>query len=108
MSKPRDIIKQRRGPIPKELDYRVKADRAIKRSIRGSLKGSETDLSKAKTIPEISKDTGIPTEIINYHLAAMRKYGTAFETTNRDGQYFKWALIKKERKKSKKQTSGAD
>ncbi|MHA1215026.1 MAG: hypothetical protein ACTSR2_12110 [Candidatus Hodarchaeales archaeon] len=108
MSKPRDIIRNRRGSIPKELDDRVKTNRAIKRSIRSSLEGSDTDLSKAETIPEISKDTGIPTEIINYHLASMKKYGTAFETTNRDGQYFKWALIKKETKKSKKKDSGAD
>ena len=82
----------------KNLENRLKrVDEAIqiKNAIRKALEGSETDTEKEKTIPVIAEEIGQPTHIVNWYLTSMRKYSLATETTNRVGQYFKWALIPK-------------
>ncbi|MCK4849565.1 MAG: hypothetical protein KAT16_11085 [Candidatus Heimdallarchaeota archaeon] len=97
--KPIEQIRLRRGTIPEKLKLQNKKHREIKKAIRNVLKGSENDHKQGKTIPEIAKETKIPTHIINWHLASMRKYNTALESSERDGQYHKWALIPKAKKK---------
>ena len=97
--KPIEQIRLRRGTIPKKLKLQNKEHREIKKAIRNTLKGSEKDPKKGKTIPEIAEETKISTHIINWHLASMRKYNTALESSERDGQYHKWALIPKDKKK---------
>ena len=97
--KPVEQIRLRRGEVPEELKQLNKKHRDIKKAIRSTLEGSETDHTKGKIIPEIAKETKIPTHIVNWHLTSMRKYNTALETTVKDGQYYKWALIPKAKKK---------
>jgi hypothetical protein len=97
--KPIEQIRLRRGTIPDKLKQQNKEHREIKKEIRNALKGSENDHTKGKTIPEIAKETKIPTHIINWHLASMRKYNAAIETSEREEQYHKWALIPKAKKK---------
>ncbi|MHA2304003.1 MAG: hypothetical protein ACXACU_01335 [Candidatus Hodarchaeales archaeon] len=80
----------------KNLENRLRrVDEAIhiKNAIRKALEGSETDPEKEKTIPTIATEIGHPTHIVHWYLTSMRKYSIASETANRDGQYFKWALI---------------
>ncbi len=100
--KPRDLIRQRRGTIPDTLNARVKENNRIKKAIREALQGSDSDPEKAKTVPTISKETKIPSNVIHWHLTSMRKYGTATESNLKDGQYPKWVLISKEPPKKKK------
>ena len=97
--KPIEQIRLRRGTIPEKLKLQNKEHREIKKAIRNALKGSEKDHKKGKTIPEIAEETKISTHIINWQLASMRKYNTALESSERDGQYHKWVLIPKAKKK---------
>jgi hypothetical protein len=100
--KPRDLIRQRRGPIPKELEEKQNKDRKIKRAIRKSLQASIKDPLQGKIIPAIAKETKIPTQVINWHLTSMRKYNIAYETPEREGQYYKWVLIPQDHQQGKK------
>ena len=82
----------------KKFERRLKRiDEAIhiKNAIRRALEGSDTDPEKEKTIPTIAEEISQPTHIVNWYLTSMRKYSIATETTNKAGQYFKWALIPK-------------
>jgi hypothetical protein len=82
----------------KRFETRLKrVDEAIqiKNAIRRALEGSETDSEKEKTIPMIAEATNLPSHIVHWYLTSMRKYSLATETTNKVGQYFKWALIHK-------------
>ena len=88
------ILKERRGEVPEELKEKVKNAKKIKTLIIQALDESDTNSDKRKTIPEIAQETGLDTTDVTWHLASMRKYGSAVETIDKSGQYFKWALIK--------------
>ena len=96
--KPVEQIRLRRGTVPEKLKQQNRKHREIKKAIRNALKGSENDHEKGKTIPVIVKETKFPSHIINWHLASMRKYNTALETSIKEGQYQKWALVPKTKK----------
>ena len=87
------ILKKRLGNIPESLKERVRTNKKIKKEIMDALKGSEIDENKALTIPEIVELTGLSADIVNWHLASLRKYGKAKEINKRKGPYFKWVLI---------------
>ena len=65
----------------------------IKNAIRESLKGSDVDPEKEKTILTIAEEIGQPKHVVHWYLTSMRKYSIAVETSNREGQYHKWALV---------------
>jgi hypothetical protein len=44
------------------------------------------------TVPELARQTGLPADQVLWHLAGMRKYGTAREV-GPDGDYVKYALV---------------
>ena len=73
------ILKERVGQIDPALLEQIKTNKKIKNEIKKVLKGSETDLSQAKTLPEIAELTQIDKKSLNYHLATLRKYGFAEE-----------------------------
>lgn len=86
------VLKERVGvPNPKLLE-RIKNNKKIANTIKTALKGSSTDLSKAKTIPELAELTQLNKKEINYHLATFRKYGLAEEIPERNKEYLKWKL----------------
>jgi predicted transcriptional regulator len=87
-SKPIEILRQRRGPVPEELRRRVSECNRIQKAIAGSLQDGP------KTAPEIATATGVPTDQVFWHLMAMRKYGEVVEDEP-DGAYFRYALQKK-------------
>lgn len=87
------ILKERLGQVPEHLKNQVKENKKIKLAIRNSLKESIDSSEKGKTIPEISQETGLNTEIITWQLASMRKYGQAIETTKKKKSYYIWALV---------------
>ena len=63
---------------------------------------SETGLIKKalkegnKTIPEISKETGLKGDLILYYVSAMKKFGEITEAGHADG-YFKYSLVEKKK-----------
>ncbi len=57
------ILKERVKEVDPELLERIKSDKKIKNAIKNSLKGSNNDLSKAKTIPEIAEETNLSIKI---------------------------------------------
>ena len=83
--KPLEILENRFG--------RVLEASAIKNAIRAALLGSDVDPAKEKTIPVIAEEIGQPRHVVHWYLTSMRKYSIAVETSNRDGQYHKWALV---------------
>ncbi|MHA1993907.1 MAG: hypothetical protein ACW97Z_05160 [Candidatus Hodarchaeales archaeon] len=83
--KPLEILENRFG--------RVLEASAIKNAIREALMGSDVDPAKEKTIPVIAEAIGQPRHVVHWYLTSMRKYSIAVETSNRDGQYHKWALV---------------
>jgi Fic family protein len=89
------IIKERVGDIKPELLEGIKNDKKIKNKIKEALKGSASDISNAKTIPEIASITQLPLKDINYHLAILRKYGSAEEVPERNKEFLKWKLKEK-------------
>ena len=89
------ILKERVGQIDPALLEQIKVDKKIKNEIKKVLKGSENDISKAKTLPEIAEITQISKKDLNYHLATLRKYGFAEEVPERNKEFLKWKLKEK-------------
>jgi hypothetical protein len=83
--KPLDILKEKHGPVSKELTGLVKEHNRIKTAIRKALK------ENPKTVPEISTETGIPSDIVFWHLMSMKKYRKVVEG-DQVGDYLKYQL----------------
>ena len=90
MNKPRekrpiDILRERRGGVPRELLERTreynKTDKLVAQILRAG----------PKTIPEIAAATGLPTPQVTWQVMAMRRYGKLVEDEERDS-YFAYAL----------------
>ena len=66
---------------------------------------SETGLIKkglkegSKTIPELTRETGLKSDLILYYVSAMKKFGEITEAGHAGG-YFKYSLV--EKKKARK------
>ena len=73
----------------------IKVNKKIRNTITKALKGSSTDLTKARTIPELADETQLDMKSINYQLATMRKYGLAEEIPERNKEFLKWRLKEK-------------
>jgi len=86
--KPLQILKERVGPVPKELSDRVKEHAGIKTKIRKALKDG------AMTIPEIAAATEIPSSSVLWHVMSMKKYGKIVEA-EQSGDYMKYKLAEK-------------
>lgn len=68
MEKTIDIIKKKRT-VSEAVKENMKAFNKIKKQI---LKALETE---EKTIPQIAQETGIPFDVVTYHLMTLQKYG---------------------------------
>jgi len=76
-----------RGVKPKpETIERLKEQRQIRKKITESLKGG------AKTIPQIAKETGLPSPIVTWFLMSMLKYGEV-EECGEEGDYYLYRLV---------------
>lgn len=70
---------------------------------------SETGLIKkclkdgSKTIPELSKETGLKSDLVLYYVSTMKKFGEISEAGHEKG-YFRYSLVEKKKavKKSAK------
>jgi len=81
-------LKERRGPVSKELLDRVKESSRMKRDILGVLR-------KPMTIPEISQVTGIASDIVMWHTMTMRRYGKVTDA-GKKGDYVLYTISKGE------------
>jgi predicted transcriptional regulator len=79
------VLKDRLGPLPKELLDRVRAQNAAKTAIRKALKGGPL------TVPEIAEAASLGTKDVLWYVTAMRKYGQVVEDVQ-DGDYMRYAL----------------
>ena len=85
--KPIRILRERRGGVPRELVEANRRRKAVRERIIGALG------SGPKTVPELAHDTGIPGDIVFWHVMGMKKYGLVVEGEERDG-YYEYALKK--------------
>ena len=74
------LVRARRGPIAPDLLQRNKAQSKAQRAILTSI---ATD---AKTVPEISEETGLETQFVFWLIAGLRKYNKA-ESVKKRGEY---------------------
>jgi hypothetical protein len=83
--RPLERLKERRGPLPKELLDRVRAQNQAKAAIRRALAGGPL------TPPEVAAAAGITPRDALWLLTAMRKYGQVVEA-GQDGDYPRYGL----------------
>lgn len=85
--KPIQVLRDRHGGMSADLKEYVKDQNKTRKAIKESLKGG------AKTIPQISGDTGLESDKVVWHIMAMKRYGDILEA-DRSGDYFKYELVK--------------
>lgn len=89
--KPIQILRERRGGIPKELVALNREQTRTRKKLTEALKAGP------KTVPEIADATDIPTHEAFWYLMGMKKYGKVVEGEERDG-YYEYALKEEEEK----------
>ena len=82
-------LKERRGPVSKELLDSVRENNAARAAIKRALAGGPL------TVPEIAEASGLTTRTTLWTVTAMRKYGQVVEDST-DGSYVRYALTAKE------------
>ncbi len=80
-----DLLKKNKT-VPKELLDKIKEDNKIKSAILNSMKEGP------KTIPEISKTTGLPLPTVMWWVMTLRKYGSIVETGEIDSDFYKYKI----------------
>jgi len=79
--KPIQILRERYGGVSEELKMKTRSQTKIIKNLKESIQ------NVYKTVPEISKLTGVPSDEVLWHLMAMKKYGMVIEGEERDGYY---------------------
>jgi predicted transcriptional regulator len=79
-------LRQERQVFIDQAKDLIKTQSALFKKIREQIK------DKGKTVPEIAKNTGIPSSQVLWAVAAMKKYGLVAEG-DKAGDYFTYQLI---------------
>jgi len=87
---PLQILRERRGGVPRELMEQNRRQTAIRKSIVAVLQ------KESKTIPELAHQVELPEHKVFWYVMGMKKYGKVAEAEQVDG-YFKYALIDESR-----------
>jgi predicted transcriptional regulator len=87
-----DILKKK-VVVKKELLDKVREDNKIKNAILNAMKDGP------KTIPEISRLTGLPTPMVTWWLMTLRKYGAVVEVGEVGEDFYYKYKLKEEVKK---------
>jgi predicted Rossmann fold nucleotide-binding protein DprA/Smf involved in DNA uptake len=82
---PIEIIRERRGGVPKELVEGSREQAKTRKKILQALEDSP------KTVPEIAEATAMPSHEVLWKLLGMKKYGLVVEGEERAG-YYEYAL----------------
>lgn len=88
--KPIQILRERRGGVPRELLERNRRQKAVRKSIADALREG------AQTIPELARLIDLPADETFWYVMGMKKYGTVYEAEQEDG-YFRYALVRETR-----------
>jgi len=84
------VLRERRGGVPRELMDRNRRQNKIRKNITAALdEGS-------KTVPEIARQVELPMHEVFWYVMGMKKYGKVVEAEQVDG-YFKYALVEDSR-----------
>jgi predicted Rossmann fold nucleotide-binding protein DprA/Smf involved in DNA uptake len=84
------ILRERRGGVPRELVERNRQQSVIRKRITTALR------DEPKTVPELAREIDQPSHEVLWHVMGMKKYGKVVETEQVDG-YFKYQLIDESR-----------
>lgn len=79
-------LRDERGGAVDGITRRNKERQAARKKVRAALAAGPT------TVPAIAAASGLPTQDVLWHVAAMRKYGDLVETGT-DGDYCTYALV---------------
>ena len=90
--KPIQILRERRGGVPRELVERSRRQAQIHKLLMMALKDGP------KTVPQIAKITELPVHEVLWYLMGWKKYGRIIEGEERDG-YYEYALKPEEERK---------
>ena len=83
--KPIQILRERRGGIPKDLLARSGEQKRLLKRLKQALADGP------RTVPEVAAETGVGTGEVLWYLMALKKFGEVVEGEERDG-YFEYAL----------------
>jgi len=87
-TKPLDLLRQRRGPVPPALREQVKRHRSLRKALTEALREC------ARTVPELSRATGLAPDEVFWHVMALRKAGRVADG-EREGDYIRYVLVEK-------------
>jgi hypothetical protein len=82
---PIQILRAKRGGVPKDLLARNREQRRLLKRLKAALEDGP------RTVPEVAAATGLETGEVLWHLMALRKFGEIVEGEEREG-YFEYAL----------------
>lgn len=88
--KPIQILRERRGGVPRELMERNRRQNVIRQRLTGMLRGGP------KTVPELASEGGLPAHEVLWYVIGMKKYGKVVEADQVDG-YFQYRLVEEPR-----------
>lgn len=80
------ILRERRGGVPRELAERNRQQRITRKRITEALQDG------SKTVPELAREINLPPHEVLWYVMGMKKYGKLVEGEQVDG-YFKYELI---------------
>ena len=88
--KPIQILRERRGGVPRDLIERNRQQSVIRRRITKALQG------EPMTVPELADHLDVPSSEVLWYVMGMKKYGKVIEA-EQAGSYFKYRLADESR-----------
>ncbi len=88
--KPIQVLRERRGGVPRELVERNRQQSAIRKRITEILQ------TEPKTVPELAREIELPSHEVLRYVMGMKKYGKVVEA-EQVGGYFKYRLMEEPR-----------
>jgi len=86
--KPIQILRERRGGVSQQLIESNRETVKKHKAVAAALKDGP------KTALQVAEATGIPADVVFWHLVSMKKYGQVVEG-EASGDYFEYALVEK-------------
>ncbi len=84
------VFRERHGGVAESLKKYAADFRRERKRITDALQVAPA------TVPELARQTGLPSDRVLWHVAGMRKYGAAREA-GPDGEYVKYELLEQSR-----------
>ncbi len=84
--KPIQVLRQRRGGVPRGLVERYRQQRIVCERLKDALREGPL------TVPELAHNVDLPTDEVLWYVMGMKKYGKVAEADQADG-YFKYRLV---------------